>query len=214
MLALPSTGTPESRRPMIYLLRHGETHWNRAGRLQGQQDSPLTLRGVEQARANGERLRALLGDPEGYEMVASPLGRAWQSAAIIAEVLGLADGAIRREPRLKEIGFGAWEGLTVAEIEARHGGEWARRRRDRWNHVPPGGESFARLAARSGAWLAELKPQSRVIAVCHGGTSRVLRGRYAGLPPEETIDLADDHSSFWRLTEGVVQEFDDTSAPP
>ena len=46
-----------------------------------------------------------------------------------------------------------------------------------------------------------------MVAVCHGGTSRVLRGRYAALPPEETIDLEDEHTSFWRLAGGAVEVF-------
>ena len=74
---------------MIYLFRHGETLWNRERRLQGQLDSPLTLRGIAQVRRNAETLQREIGDPAGLAMLASPLGRAWQSAVIVAETLGL-----------------------------------------------------------------------------------------------------------------------------
>ena len=196
---------------MIYLLRHGETHWNRLRRLQGQQDSPLTLKGIEQARTNGARLREVIGDPSGYRMEASPLGRAWQTATIIAETLGLEAREIEFEPRLKEVHFGEWEGLTTAQIADRDPQRWQARLQDKWNHVVPGGESYAQVARRAGAWLAEQDPECRKIVVCHGLTGRVLRGLYARLSEEETINLGENHSSFWRLTGGVVQEFADGS---
>ena len=193
---------------MIYLLRHGETHWNRLGRMQGQQDSPLTLRGIEQARNNALRLREI-EDLAGYEVVTSPLGRAWQTATIVAETLGLEFRKIRLEPRLMEVHFGAWEGLTQAEIREGHPEQWQARMKDKWNHPVPGGESYAQVARRAGAWLAEQNADCRRIVVCHGLTGRVLRGLYGKLAEEETMSLGEDHSSFWRLTEGVVQEFED-----
>ena len=71
---------------MIYLVRHGETEWNRIGRMQGHLDAPLTMRGEAQARAVGETLCELGVD--GFHMVASPLGRTRATAAIIAQALG------------------------------------------------------------------------------------------------------------------------------
>lgn len=194
---------------MIYLLRHGETHWNRLGRMQGQQDSPLTLRGIEQARQNALRLRETIDDLSGYGIEASPLGRTWQTATIIAETLGLDFREIRLEPRLKEVHFGDWEGLTLAEISDRDPEQWQARMTDKWNHPVPGGESYALVARRAGAWMAEQSPDCRKIVVCHGLTGRVLRGLYGKLTEQETMSLSEDHTSFWRLTDGVVQEFQD-----
>ncbi len=199
---------------MIHLLRHGETHWNRAGRLQGQKDSPLTLRGIEQARRNGERLRAFVGDLEGYQMICSPLGRAWQTATIVAETLGLESRVISLEPRLMEIHFGVWEGLTLAEIQARDPEEWRSRLGDKWHHRVPGGESYALVAERARTWLSEQAPDERKIVVSHGLIGRILRGLYAALNEAETIAQSEAHGSFWRLTSGVVQEFDDPDSPP
>ena len=133
---------------MIYLLRHGETVWNRAGRFQGHGDAPLTAEGVAQARAMGRRLaQEELG---GARLISSPLYRAWQSAVLVAEALSLDPHAIEFEPRLMEVGFGEWEGLTREEIKARALDEWRARKADVWNHVPPGGESFAQAEVRAG----------------------------------------------------------------
>ncbi len=197
---------------MIYLLRHGETHWNRLRRLQGQLDSPLTLRGIEHARTNGKRLREIIGeDLAGYEIVASPQGRAWQTATIVTETLGMGFDEIQLEPRLKEVGFGRWEGLSVAEIEVQDPELWRERMANKWNHTPPGGESYADVARRAKNWLDEQSAESRKIVVCHGLTGRVMRGVYGRLSEAETMAQGEDHSCFWRLTGGVVQEFSEDS---
>lgn len=195
---------------MIYLLRHGETLWNVENRLQGQKDSPLTLRGIEQARHNARRLAEICPDHADYQLVASPLARTWQTAVILAETLGLDPQAIVFDPRLMEHGFGAWEGLTLAELGARADGLWQAREADKWNFLVPGGESYARVAARASAWLAEQDPERRLIVVAHGLVGRVLRGLYAGLSQEEiTSLLTERHTTIYRLTGGVAQAFED-----
>ena len=187
---------------MIYLLRHGETLWNRGGRLQGQQDSPLTARGVAQARDNGLRLRQCIDDPKTWDIVASPLGRCWQTAVLVAESLDLDPSIIRLEPRLREISYGIWEGQTHQEIAERHPSIWQRRQADPWNYSAPGGESYAALSARSGAWLAGVDPAARLIVVSHGGTGRTLRGHHDGLSPRETLALRSAHDTIHRLDGG------------
>src|SRR5689334_8295809 len=79
---------PGPRRAVIYLVRHGQTEFNVARRYQGQGDSPLTLLGQMQAKRMGERLAGLVGDPTGWRIVSSPLGRAVATAKIIARALG------------------------------------------------------------------------------------------------------------------------------
>ena len=74
---------------MIYLVRHGQTEFNSERRIQGRFDSPLTDLGVRQARAVGGLLRDLVREPEGWRLVASPLGRAHATAEIVAQRLGL-----------------------------------------------------------------------------------------------------------------------------
>ena len=126
---------------MIYLLRHGETLWNLAGRLQGQGDSPLTWRGLQQARALGDRLCREIDEPGRFRLVSSPLGRAWQTAAIVAEALGLDAQTIAFDDRLKERDYGRWVGLTYDEVKLRFPDDWARRQAEPWSFRVPDGES-------------------------------------------------------------------------
>ena len=189
----------------IYVIRHGETVWNGERRIQGQADSPLTPRGLDQVRANAATLAREIDDPGRYALVASPLGRTWQSAVIVAGGLGLDPRSIAFDPRLKEHGFGTLEGRTMAEIEAEDPGFWDRRAADLWDWRAPGGESYALLDRRVGAWLAEQPDAAETIVVCHGMVSRVLRGRYASLAREETLSLSESQDELWRLDYGRIE---------
>ncbi len=189
---------------MIYLLRHGETVWNRANRLQGHRDSPLSQTGIAQIEAIGRFLRDNIDDHGAFGIVSSPLGRAWQSAVIVAQALGRESHRIAPEPRLKEMAFGDWEGMTTVEVDQAEPGVWERRKSDPWHFRPPGGESYADLSARVAPWLQALSAQTRLIVVCHGGTSRVIRGLYADLPPEETVVLTEAQDQVYRLTHGRI----------
>src|SRR6266704_1902525 len=106
----------------IFLVRHGETEWNRARRYQGWSDSPLTARGIAQAEAIGHRLRAL-PEANAAAIVASPLGRARRTAEIIAECLGRIE-KLRFDERLREISLGSWDGLDRRDIRARMAAEF------------------------------------------------------------------------------------------
>src|SRR3984957_8827833 len=114
---------PEFSYRLIFM-RHGETAYNAENRLQGQLDIPLNARGRDQARAVGQALRARFGaEIERLEsaetFVASPLVRARETMEIARDTMGLPPGRYRLEATLKELSFGAWEGLTWPEIEAR-----------------------------------------------------------------------------------------------
>ncbi len=194
----------------LYLLRHGETEFNVEGRYQGQRDSALTDRGRDQARAHGALLKTLIAEPESWRVVASPLGRTMATARTVCAELGLPDDAIETDGRLKEIAFGAWEGLTPAEIQARHPEAWAARCADRWHYIRPGGESFALLAARIGAFLRDVRGDT--IVVGHGGIGRVLRGRYGGLAPPEIKTLEQPQDAIHRLAQGTVTRIDHAPA--
>jgi len=188
--------------PILYLLRHGETEFNVAGRLQGQLDSPLTARGRTQARAHGALLKTLIAEPAAWRVVASPLGRTMDTARLACAELGLSETAIETDPRLQEIAFGDWEGLTWAEAEARDPDRWAERERDRWGFVVPGGESYEMVALRAEAFLEE--PRGNTIVVSHGGTGRVLRGLYTRLAPEQIKTLEQPQDALHRLTQGTI----------
>jgi len=155
----------------LVVIRHGETAWNAAGRLQGHQDIPLNSLGRRQAAS----LAAALADEGLAAVVASDLQRAWQTGAALATGLGL---PLHAEPGLRERCFGMLEGLTHAEIEA----QWPDHAR-RWRHrepgfAPPGGESLVDFQARCLATIGRVAAASAgqtLALVCHGG---VLDGLY------------------------------------
>jgi len=103
----------------MFVVLHGQTEWNREGRVQGRLDSPLAEHGRRQAVTAAR----ILGDqnlvPGTHEIVCSPLGRTRETARIIARELGFDISAIRTEERLKEVAFGQWEGHTHAQVQAR-----------------------------------------------------------------------------------------------
>ena len=187
----------------IFLVRHGEIEWNRAGRYQGRLDSPLTRRGIAQAEAIGRRLAALPAAKDAG-LVASPLGRAVHTAAIIAEHLG------RREPprldeRLREISLGSWDGRDRGEIRRLAPDLFAGPDRRDWYFRSPDGETYDAFAARLAAWLGEIGEEP-VVAVCHGVVTRVLRGLYAGLPRQAALALPVPQDRIFHLAGGEIGE--------
>ena len=149
-------------RPILYFVRHGETDWNRERRLQGQHDIPLNALGRVQASRCGELLRELL-ERDGRALtdcdyVSSSLGRARETMELIRSTVGLDPAGYRTDARLMEMSFGRWEGFTFSELQAREAAALAERERDRWGFVIPGGESYALLQARVGAWYESIEP--------------------------------------------------------
>ena len=187
----------------IFLVRHGETEWNRIGRYQGWLDSPLTPLGIAQAEAIGRRL-ATLPEAAAAAIVASPLDRAQRTAAIVARCLGRPEPP-RLDARLREVTLGAWDGLDRGEARARVRHLGAGAGRHEWYFCGPDGESYEAFAGRIAAWLGE-QDEAPVIAVCHGVVSRVLRGLYAGLPRAAALALAVPQDRIYRLAAGRVDE--------
>jgi len=190
--------------PAIYLVRHGETEWNRARRYQGWSDSPLTEQGLTQAAAIG---RLLCGLPEAKSagLVASPIGRARRTAEIIRERLGHT-APLRFDDRLRELSFGSWDGFTRAEIAALRPDAFDDEQRD-WYFATPDGETYEVFAGRIGTWLAEAKIEDRpLIVVTHGVVTRILRGLYAGLPRAQAMRLPVPQDRIFRLAGGTIEE--------
>ena len=192
----------------IYLLRHGETLWNTMRRIQGHKDSPLTALGERQAAAMGALLVELIAERDTIDIIASPLGRAAQTATIVARRLGLDPGGIRFDDRLMEMSWGVYDGHTRPEIAAKEPDFFRRRAADHWRFVPPGGESYAMTAARLRAWLAEQIGHRPLIAVTHGASARILRGLYAGLSPDEIFAADEPQDAIFRLQHGNVQRIE------
>lgn len=182
----------------IYLLRHGETEWNRAGRFQGKLDSPLTPLGVEQAETFGRRLAAQA--PRIDAMIASPLGRVRQTVAIIRSLCCYPDPSW--DARLAEVSIGAWDGLTHVDIDAGWPGRLDGTTPFNWFFRSPDGESYDAAKARVTDWLGEL--EGVVVAVSHGLVGRLIRGVYLGLSQDEALSLPVTHDVIWRLTDNRV----------
>jgi len=137
----------------IYLVRHGETTWNVAGRQQGRLDSPLTDKGVAQVRSVGRALRRHLSDAHDVVVQTSPLGRARASAALICRELDIVEADIVVAPLLVEHDLGVWQGHTFAEIDALYPGARQKRDADKWHYTIEGGESYALVSERARRWL-------------------------------------------------------------
>jgi probable phosphoglycerate mutase len=173
----------------LIFIRHGETDWNAAGRLQGQRDIPLNPRGSDQADAVGRTVAALVGSKAGlaeFDFLASPLLRTRQTMEIARAAMGLDPRPYEMDDRLKELTFGAWEGLTWREVTRRFPADAAARVADKWGFVPPGGESYATLCERVKPWLRSLKGDS--IVVSHGGVARALLHLVGGRSPQEAAN--------------------------
>ena len=172
-----------------YIIRHGQTDWNAEWRLQGQKDIPLNDTGRQQARENGARLKTLMDSFDGYDFVASPLGRARETMELVRGAAGLDPLAYRIDDRLKEICFGDWEGYTGRELKALDRERHRERHEKKWDFLPPGdlAESYEILSWRVGSWLKSLNRPT--VAVCHGGVIRCIFKLVGGVAREDAANL-------------------------
>ena len=175
----------------FFFIRHGETDWNRDGRLQGQHDVPLNPLGRDQAAAAGRSLKHLLrargiADPATLDFVASPLSRTRDTMERARAAMNLDPLAYRLDDRLKELSFGDWEGSKWPELKLRSPDLVKARKADKWGFVPPDGESYAGLGDRLKPWLGTVK--HRDIVVAHGGVARVLMHLLAGISTADAPD--------------------------
>ena len=187
---------------LIYLTRHGETQYNRQNRFNGHTDSPLTDVGVAEAHRQGRVLKEVIERGSGLRIVSSPLGRAVHTAEIIRDQMRIASQEIETDPRLTEISFGEWEGLTMEEIQRRYPGEWDKRHQNMWTYVVPGGESYEMVSRRAVDWLREA--HGPMVVVTHGGVERIIRGLYGGLPTGEIGHLPEPQDLLFKLRDGQI----------
>jgi broad specificity phosphatase PhoE len=169
---------------LLFLFRHGETDWNRAGRLQGHTDTPLNATGLAQAEALTERLRPHRLDA----VVSSDLARAWTTGRIVAEGLGV---PLIREPLLREAQIGEAEGLFWPEVKSRFGDTLT----ERWftddDAAFPGGETGLETRTRGLAALRRFAGEQsyrRIGVSTHGAMVRQLMKHALppGSPPART----------------------------
>ena len=195
--------------PVVYLVRHGETDFNVAQRLQGRYETNLNARGRQQAQGCAAVLRDLFvrekRQPDDFAFVSSPLMRARQTMELMRAALGLNPAAFELDARLMEISYGEWEGLTLQEIKAREPTVLERRERDKWDFMPPGGESYRQLAKRVGDWYALLARDT--VAAAHGGVARVLMANFHILPEDEASHTDIRHGAVYVFSGGTVARY-------
>lgn len=187
---------------LAYFVRHGQTDWNAELRFQGQAEVDINARGRDQARANGRLLAARIADPAAFDFVASPMRRTRETMEIIRAEMGLPVEAYRTDPRLIEVHFGAWQGMTAPEIEKVLPGSVGARERDKWGFLPPGegAESYVALSERVRPWLEELARPT--VCVTHGGVIRALLLMKGALSRAEAESIEVPQDRVLRLENG------------
>jgi len=181
----------------LVLVRHGETVANVERRWQGHSDWPLTEVGERQAT------RAAAALPPVDAVYTSPLTRAAQTAADIGELQGL---PVVVDERLMEIGFGGWENLTSAEIEATDPAGYARLNAGEDIVRGSTGETFLSVRQRMSEAMADIAgrhPGGTVAVVCHGGASRAYVTGVLGMGFTERLRIGSlDNTAFGRVVYG------------
>ena len=191
----------------LILVRHGESEWNRAGRIQGQVNSPLTDLGINQAKATRDYLSGILLNQQ-LEIYTSPLDRALQTAEIIAQGIDYPRSKILIEERLNDFNLGEISGTfgwdKVAEIFP----EQAQLRlQDPMRFHPSGGESGAEFEARLRSLLEDLMDDGTLkLMVSHGIVNKFIRGILKNLSGKEMVELGESQNTIYRLEQGEETE--------
>ncbi|WP_422445233.1 alpha-ribazole phosphatase [Thermoanaerobacterium sp. DL9XJH110] len=169
----------------FFIVRHGETMWNKEFKYQGQSDVPLNDTGRFQARKLSERLKK-----EKIDVIySSDLQRAMETAEIIARPHCL---GVQPVKEMRELCFGIWEGLTFNEIERKWPDELEKWRRDPFHTKPPGGENLSELLFRTSNFIKKIARNhvdKRILIVTHAGPVRALLA--------SILNLKDDF--FWKF---------------
>jgi len=195
--------------PTIYYIRHGETEWNALGRLQGTQDIPLNdLGGVQATHAGGVLGQLVTRDGRDIKrlaFIASPLGRARATMELVRQTLGLSADGYALDDRLREIGYGKWEGATLPEMQLADPAFYARRQTEKWTLAPEGGETYADVERRVRAWYDTITTDT--VAVAHGGTARALMVTLGFETPQSAVDLPIQQGAVYVFGEGGLKKY-------
>ena len=165
----------------LWLIRHGETDWNLNKRLQGNMDEPLNATGIQQASCLAARLASMNFDA----IYASDLQRVQQTAK---HALNGDMNRVQSDTRLREIGYGRWEGLTWDEIKTQHSADYQLWNANR-NETPHGGEKLVDVAARIASFLQDIREHhvndEQILIFAHGGSIAILLSSLIGLDPSQ-----------------------------
>lgn len=176
----------------VFVVRHGETAWNKEKKLCGRFDIDLDETGRSQVREVAGKLQREQGANRIRHIVASPLRRARETAGIIADALGL---SFETDGRIAERGFGDCEGSPFDDPN------YVSSRREPFMRLPGGGESLCDMAARIYPFLDELPRRfpdgGNVLLVCHGAMSKIVRTYFMSLTTEEYFSYPIPNCCVW-----------------
>ena len=190
--------TPQFKTTLL-IIRHGETIWNAEQRFQGYEDSPLNETGRCQVTALAHRMKTMKFDI----LVSSDLGRAQETAAIIADATG---HSVELDSRLRERNYGVLEGLTVDEIKQKHLEVLDRLKKDDPDYLPPEGESHRQHYRRNVAFFEDIlskRSGMTVAAVAHGGVMDSIFRYVSGLPLDHPRCFIAANASLTIVSHGI-----------
>jgi len=188
----------------IYFARHGQTENGSEDRLEGSSDSPLTAKGREQAQALAQYIQNL----NVARIIASPLGRAQETARIVDDRIGC--GVMIRE-EWREMSYGEWDGQRKKDLKLHP--QWGEREKNKFFFVHPGsregrnGESYQMLFERLRQPLLDLEvnfPQENILIICHNGVLRAVKKFFLQLTPAQTIEFSPSNSTLLKIEKAVA----------
>lgn len=189
----------------LYIVRHGETDWNKMGKYQGITDVPLNENGLNQAKACGEALKDITFD----RILSSDLSRALDTAETIR---GDRTTPITVDKRLRELNFGDWEAMLFSEIEERWPGLIDEMYLRPHLVKVPNGESFKDLQDRAWASLEEFlntnDEEETLLIACHGGTIRTLLCKLLDISISHCWNFSQGNTAINRIFYNGMGEYD------
>lgn len=174
----------------LVLIRHGESQWNLENRFTGWVDVPLSPKGIEEAKAAGNKLAGFTFD----RAFTSVLARANETLRIILEGIGQTTIPIEKDKALNERMYGELQGLNKAETAKKYGAEQVKIWRRSYDVQPPGGESLKDTAERVLPYYdSRIKPSvlkgETILIAAHGNSLRALVMQLEQLTREQVLEL-------------------------
>jgi len=178
----------------MYIVRHGETELNIRKAFQGHTDSPLTAKGLTQAKRNASILQDQM---QCEKIISSDLPRARHTASIIGEILNV---PVFTDSSLREVYFGFWDGMADEDIQQQYPELWGERIHSKWKFNGYEGESYHKAHERALKWITDNHSPNQLI-VSHRSFGKIMRGAYTGLSPEEIMATDFLHTDIFQLAD-------------
>jgi len=180
---------------VLFLIRHGETDWNKEGKYTGQTDIPLNEIGRQQVREAAKALK--IHNPK--VIYTSDLIRAVETAQLIAKELHI---PIIQDKRLREINQGEWEGLHISEIHSCYGNQFISHRDNPLIVSAPNGESIAEVKTRVIDFLNEITvkhPSEQIVISSHGLVLGIIRTIAMDIPINKVFEFIPENAKIYQM---------------